>query len=303
MRERVVRFGDPTELVGILTEPRSDAASTRPGVLLLNSGILHRAGASRLYVQLARSLAEAGFTALRFDYSGIGDSEVRRDSLSFEESARQETRQAMDYLEDQAECREFVLTGLCSGADMAFQVAPEDERVVGVAQIDGIPYSTWKSLVKHYAPRLFDPAQWAHSVRVRIEELLERFSPDSQEGGDAPDYITPEYRRKTPPQSEVEAALETLMDRHVELYHLFTGNYGKDYNYREQYRDAFSGVDFGDRLTVDYLPDSDHLLSDLEHQKAAVRAIREWAVRAWGGERESSRDAEEYAPEPLAAGA
>ena len=78
MRERALTFG-PANLVGILTQPDPDVAvPDAPAVVILNSGILHRAGASRMYVQVARTLAEEGMTSLRFDFSGIGDSEVRR---------------------------------------------------------------------------------------------------------------------------------------------------------------------------------------------------------------------------------
>jgi hypothetical protein len=75
-REKVVRFGREAKLVGILSEPQGAAGSARePMVLLVNSGILHRVGACRFHVRLARRLAEDGVSALRFDFSGIGDSE------------------------------------------------------------------------------------------------------------------------------------------------------------------------------------------------------------------------------------
>lgn len=281
MRERAVRFGDAAELVGVLTGPEGAAGGgDRPAVVLLNSGILHRVGASRLHVQIARSLAEAGFSTFRFDFSGIGDSQVRRDDLSFEESAKAETRSALDYMAETTGSDEIVLGGLCSGADVAFRVATEDARVVGLAQLDAWPYRTWKSLWKHYAPRLLDPRQWMHSIRVRLEELGSRLGSEDEDG-DAPDYITPEYRRQFPPRSEVRQGLETLMERNVYLYYFFSGNYGGDYNYREQYRDAFPEVDFGERLTVDYDPEADHIVTGLPHQRFVVEAIRGWVRKCW----------------------
>ena len=99
IREKVVRFGKSSPLVGIASEPpASRVAPEKPAVLLLNSGILHRVGACRFHVSLARRLAEQGTHALRFDFSGIGDSEVRRDDLSFERSAILEVREGMDHL-------------------------------------------------------------------------------------------------------------------------------------------------------------------------------------------------------------
>ena len=48
IREKAVRCGRSTPLAGVLSEPvRIDGEASRPGVLLLNSGILHRVGACR----------------------------------------------------------------------------------------------------------------------------------------------------------------------------------------------------------------------------------------------------------------
>ena len=131
-REKAVRFGTTASLVGVLTEAVAGTPDAdRPAVLFLNSGILHRVGSCRMHVRLARALSAEGFHCLRFDYSGIGDSDQRRDSLSFEESAVVETREAMDYLAKAKGTKRFVLMGLCSGADMAHETALADERVAG----------------------------------------------------------------------------------------------------------------------------------------------------------------------------
>ena len=74
-REKVVRFGRETKLVGVLSEPQGGGPVREPMLLLVNSGILHRVGACRFHVRLARRLASEGVSALRFDFSGIGDSE------------------------------------------------------------------------------------------------------------------------------------------------------------------------------------------------------------------------------------
>jgi len=97
MRERTVRFGKSAVLEGVLSEPTNQSVGA-PAVLMLNPGILHRVGACRFHVHAARALAAAGATVLRFDFSGIGDSDSRKDSLSFEDAAALETREAMDYL-------------------------------------------------------------------------------------------------------------------------------------------------------------------------------------------------------------
>jgi predicted alpha/beta-hydrolase family hydrolase len=178
MRERAITFG-PANLVGILTEPSEERAlRDAPAVIILNSGILHRAGASRLYVQIARALAEDGLTCLRFDFSGIGDSEVRRDSIPIEERFTLEAREAMDYVETVAGIGTFIVGGLCSGADGAFWTGLADERVVGVWQIDAFCYRTLGYRVRRYAPKLLSPKAWLNSIRVRLPGTPDPFARD-----------------------------------------------------------------------------------------------------------------------------
>jgi len=277
MRERALRFGKTASMVGILTEPAPDTPpGDRPGILILNSGILHRAGASRLYVQLARDLAARGFTVLRFDFSGIGDSEGRKDTLPFEEAAVVETREAMDYLSETRGLKRFVLLGLCSGADMAYLVGVADDRVVGLGKLDAWAYRTLKWYLRHFGPRVLSLKQWAHSIRVRV------IPKEGEEGGDDSVYVAPEYRRVFPPREQVAEGLSSLARRGVHLYYFFTGDSIEYLNHPDQYREAFPGVDFGDRLQVEYVPDATHTVTGLGHQVQVVRGIGEWADRVWG---------------------
>jgi len=135
-------FGAPGALVGIITSPDpSDAAkygTTGAGVVLLNAGVVHRAGPHRLYVNLARKLARNGVHVLRFDHSGIGDSPRRRDDLPFGKSAVEETRGAIDLLEKEHGCSRFVVIGLCSGTLSAFRTACVDERITGLVLLTAL---------------------------------------------------------------------------------------------------------------------------------------------------------------------
>ena len=72
-RERAVLFGRERSLVGVSCRP-VQSEGERPVIIFLNSGIVHRIGGNRIYVTLARALAEGGFSSLRFDLAGVGDS-------------------------------------------------------------------------------------------------------------------------------------------------------------------------------------------------------------------------------------
>ncbi len=275
MRERAVRFGKSTSLIGVLTDPSQGSERASVGVIFLNSGILHHVGACRLHVRLARRLAERGFTSVRFDLSGIGDSEARKDSLSVEQSAQLEVQEAMDHLAATKQVKEFVLIGLCSGADMAFLVSQIDERVVGLVQLDAFAYRNFGYFFHHYAPRMLRFGIWLNFVKRKLGFKAHSYSKGPEPGTD---YVRPEYRRRFPPKEKVEAGLRTLAARGVDLLFLFSGGQPDHYNHRAQHQRTFRSIDFGDRFQVDYIPAADHLFSALEHQRRVDDVIVSWAI-------------------------
>ena len=97
MNERAVSFGPERGLLGILTQTAAHRDGI-PTVILLNAGLLHRVGPNRLSVDIARSLADLGYPCLRFDTSGVGDSELIEGGLLDIERSCQEVIEAMDAL-------------------------------------------------------------------------------------------------------------------------------------------------------------------------------------------------------------
>ncbi len=136
MKETIATFGKTRSLIGIVTHPENGPGADLPAVILLNSGILHRVGPGRLYVKMARALAAQGFVVLRFDLSGIGDSRRSDEDISFEERTSAELDEAMRYLGTEYRSDKFILTGICSGAKIAYDTQCNDVRVVGAAPIN-----------------------------------------------------------------------------------------------------------------------------------------------------------------------
>ncbi|HLL20920.1 MAG TPA: hypothetical protein VK427_02265, partial [Kofleriaceae bacterium] len=128
VRDVVVRFGSDDQLVGIVSQPPRAAATA---ITILNAGVLHRIGPHRLHVVLARRFAECGFTALRLDLGGIGDSVASSNAPTFRESAVNDTRLALSGLSE----RRHVLFGVCAGADNALATALVDDRVGGIVLV------------------------------------------------------------------------------------------------------------------------------------------------------------------------
>ncbi len=272
MHERALAIGHPSPLIGILTEDLS-APPSDTAVLLLNSGVIHRVGSCRLSVNLARAITrETELPCLRFDFSGVGDSEARRGTLTAAEAAVDEVQEAMDFLRDELGVRHFVLYGLCSGAYASFNTALRDERVIGIAQIDGYCYMSVKSYWHHYAPRLFSLSRWSNFLKRRLglqkSAVRSPMAPSEQGFFEVPNF------GNFPPRDQVTKGFDTLAKRGLWFFNVFCG--GEHYNYAEQFRDCFSRVEFGERLSLHYLPDTSHILAEPAEQARVVSAMVAW---------------------------
>ena len=292
-REKGVRFGMSASLVGVLTEAAPGTASDgRPAVIFLNSGILHRVGSCRLHVRMARAYSAAGFHSLRFDFSGIGDSDQRRDSLSFEESAVVETREAMDYLKKVKGVEQFILIGLCSGADMAHETAVKDERVAGMVLLDAWAYKTLAYQLRRIAPKLFDVKAWANAlaVRWRVMRGTHKDTRICVPGSEGVEYEVPKYVRVFPPRERVEADLAAFVARGIAMYSIWTGGL-VEYNHQGQHAATFRKVRFGALLREERIADADHILTGLQHQAYVIENAVAWADARWTGRAAAGRPA------------
>ena len=136
--EEVVRLGE-AGLVGILTRP---AGISRGTVVWLNSGSEHHVGPGRAWVEYGRELALSGFTSLRMDFSGWGESPDRGHAPGrpYDQHGVDEVREAVGALRELGH-RRIVLAGLCAGAWIALR-ATLTVDVDGVVAIN--PQMYWK---------------------------------------------------------------------------------------------------------------------------------------------------------------
>jgi len=282
MIERARTFGERTELACVVGEPTRDTAlAEAPGILLWNAGLLHSVGPYRLYVDLARRLSGTGYFSMRFDLSGIGDSEADKSGRASEERAIDEVRQAMDFLETSCGTSSFVLVGLCSGAIDAHCVAVADERVVGAAMLDGYGYRTRGYYLRHYGSRSLKPDAWARFTRRLAggEPLLEREPIAIQQ---ATRGVHPVGRigqlsfRPFPPRERAEADLRELAARDVELLYVFTGGVAHYFNHQKQFLEMFPSLEAGDHVRVEHFPQADHLYTSMEARDGLLDLLVDW---------------------------
>lgn len=156
------------QLLGVL------AHAQRPcdcGVLIIVGGPQYRAGSHRQFVLLARELARAGYSSLRFDYRGMGDSaggprDFRHVGADIEA--------AIDAFNTAApQLKRIVLFGLCDAASAALMHGVDLKPVAGMVLIN--PWvrddvSLARVQVKHYyCARLIHPAFWGKLLRGDID--------------------------------------------------------------------------------------------------------------------------------------
>jgi pimeloyl-ACP methyl ester carboxylesterase len=277
-REKVVTFGDGGRLVGVLTIP-AEARDEAPHVVLLNSGLIHRVGANRLYVAFARVFAAAGITTLRFDLSGIGDSERQTKSLSLPESVEADIASAIDLLSAKHGASRFVLAGLCSGAYDSFEYALRDQRIAGAVLLDMPgPFRNWSHLAYHIAARVLRPASWRNPLEKvfrlgQASAALLRPRPPANEAVAVPGV------RGVRARQQMQADMDTLLARNVKLSFIFTGGVSEHYNHRSQFRILFPKAAANSAVTVEFLRWSDHTFSTRNARAHITTLVRDWILK------------------------
>lgn len=270
MRERVQVFGSQGGLVGVLTEP--DPGRERegaPALVVSNVGLNHRPGPNRLYVDLARSLAARGFSTLRFDLSGLGDSAPRRDAPSDLGRAVLDVSEAMDHLAHKRGARSFALMGICSGTDSTHTLATTDPRVSAAIFVDGYAYTTPLSTLHHYTLRNLEPGRWRRFARRFYEQRVARRA-QAREPGEASEV----YDRAYPTLEQFRADVARMSARGCESLFVYTGAW--NYAYLGQFDDMTRGVDLAGRVRVEHFPRADHTFTAMNERARLFDTLGGW---------------------------
>jgi len=118
--ERVVRLGTE-RLVGIQTDA---VGARRATIVWCNSGSEPHVGPGRAWVDYARALAESGYTSIRLDFSGWGESPDlgHAPGRPYDAHCVDEIASVVDDLRAGGHAR-IVVAGLCAGAWVALRAA------------------------------------------------------------------------------------------------------------------------------------------------------------------------------------
>jgi len=260
--EQAIVFGKFDHLLGVANIAET-AQTNDTAMILITAGMLHNVGPYRMYVDIARKLAEQGMSSLRFDISGIGDSLGVGTAGKSIDRAAAEASEAMDYLAEKHAIKHFILFGLCSGADDSIQAALNDKRVKGVITLDGLGYKTLQFKLRHallLAKKMLRPDKWINKFK-------------SLGGGSklAPASLAMGTDVREYPETVEQATeeLQQLIDRNTQLHFIYTGG-TYYYNYARQFYDMLPDVNWKGTESTEFFPHMDHVVTLCEDRKQLV---------------------------------
>jgi pimeloyl-ACP methyl ester carboxylesterase len=227
-------------------------------------------------VQIARRLAASGFLTLRLDLAGIGDSGNRTDSLSLKDGVVKDVNEAMDFLAVKKDIHQFILVGVCSGANNSLRVAQMDARVIGAVPIEAYYFATPGYHLYSYRRRLLNPKSWRRLVTMKSDywRIIRKYK-IRKENAPATNRWSNQVagEERGPSKTEIVSEIENLLNRGVSLYFVYCVDSPSYYNHYLQLRHkAASWKKFSVRLFAD----SDHTFTLLSNQESLVNSIHDW---------------------------
>jgi alpha/beta superfamily hydrolase len=165
--ERPVRVPGPDgDLFTIVTPPAPDAPATGLASIHLTRPRSHR---NRNWVEIARTLAVRGVTAVRFDYHGTGDSGGDSGPLDPNEPYRGDVVAVLRHVRETLGVRRFVLTGSCFDARTALSAFADEADAIEALLFIAAPVASLADMQAlgdsgkdwaHVWRALHDPDNW-----------------------------------------------------------------------------------------------------------------------------------------------
>ena len=274
LTEEPLQFGEGGRLFGILTLPRIPPrnAQNLPVFIFLNAGLMHRVGPYRLYVRLARELAQMGFPSLRVDLAGVGDSPPRL-GLTNQQSVAADFEEILDVLEPRLGPLPLVLAGLCAGADNAMTLTLKEPRVIGMVLLDPFCFPDRAFKARAFVANYMRPVRYIAWLKRRFKALT-RPSGKKQEDVKPIDGLT---LRDLPTRDELRAVIESIRERDGRVLSIFTQYALRYYNQTGQLGRVLSVDGYQLFCTELFWPQVDHTYRLELHRRRLINEIKVWS--------------------------
>jgi pimeloyl-ACP methyl ester carboxylesterase len=262
-----------------------------------------RVGPGRLYVPLTERLNALGYTVLRFDFFGLGDSEGELEEEKLADVYNNievgryvsDTQVALRWLAETHSFNRFIVGGLCGGAITALLAAERDARVEGLLSLGmtvtlasdaaaPAKYLTRAQLDvrrRGYFQRLLQPKSWGrfltfqseygviwHSmkrlvVKERHAAVVDASAPSDQRGN-----ANPLFPR----------AFFAFLDRGGKALMLFSQHDRLYSEYEEKFAEQFTArlQPLKEQVEKHVISDANHVLSFSGSRRAMVDLVERW---------------------------
>ena len=271
LTEETLQFGEGGRLSGILTRPGIPVRDLPelPVFVFFNAGLLHRVGPYRLYVHLARDLSRMGFSSLRVDLAGKGDSSPRP-GLTQQQSVAADYEEILRVLESRLARVPLILAGLCSGADNAIRLTPKDARVVGLVLLDPVCPPDDGFSARAFVLKYTTAARY-------VAWLKRRFEAPSPEFREKKEEVDPLSIRDAPTQEQLRTAFESIREREGRVLSVFTQYALGYYNQAGQLGRVLGMDGYQQFCTEVFWPHAEHTYTLDLHRRRLMEVIKTWA--------------------------
>lgn len=133
-----------TELLAIVTRPEADQHRNGTCVVVSNTGTVNRSGPGRFHTPLARHWASLGYTVIRVDLGGSGDSAPRdptTENTPYSPERIRELNAVVAYARTEMGMDQTVAFGICSGAYNNLQVAASGAPLDAIVLVNPLIFS------------------------------------------------------------------------------------------------------------------------------------------------------------------
>lgn len=272
--DKVFLFGEKKNIMGIVTEPDdSHAITDQPFVIILNSGLVHRPGPFRMNKDFSMLLSENGIASLRFDLSGVGDSEKQAmDSMLNKERSLSDVGEAITFIKDRLNPSKIIVMGLCTGADLAHRSAVKYPEISGSILLDGYGYPTRNFYIKRYAPILLSPKRMINL----IGRIFKKIMPSGNNSDGQSESGANAYYWELPDKEDYISDMKLMFKDGKKHLYAYTSGVREYYNYEQQFVESFSEHSFCNSVQVNYFSYADHIYTLLEQRNKLFETTLEW---------------------------
>ncbi len=304
-------------LFGILeSPPNSEDRHQDIAILILSPGTKMRVGPHRMYRKLSQQLVNSGYTVLRFDFYGLGDSEGEigeRDMLNVYNSIQDgryihDTLDAMDWFQEQYGFSQFMLAGLCGGALTGLLSGCDDSRVKGLIAL-GLPsifdggeanFSRYVTdgqlelMIPGYLDRLKDPASWKRLLTLKsdfrvilkillrpLKKRLQNIQQDNQKTDLPEELIKPIAKSGSNVNPKFAPAFFRMLLSQKHMLLIYSGQDRLVHEFNEKFASPYKAYldrykNFYDLIVIE---NANHILSDPDWESQMYRHSLEWIDR------------------------